>query len=415
MGLPDRSSLQRAVFGLTIASAIAPLCSIAASHALLAVSFILLLVMRERLRFPPIKLPLALFLGGTVLSLLLSGHVAAGWPQVRKFYVFVLVLLCLATVVRSLEGVRGLVLLWIAAATCSALWGLGQFGRRFLAANRPGVNPYNELVGDRITGFMSLWMTFAGQLMIVLLMLLAFLMFSPERARLWRILTPCALILFLALILALTRGPWLGAAAGLAFLLWQWNRKWLLALPVLAVVGFLLAPSAVHDRVASLVRPRSELDSNRHRLVLWRTGLGMVKAHPWFGLGPEQVGVQFDRYVPADIPRPLPWGWRRHLHNIYLQYAAERGIPVLLVFLWMVGRVLRDFRRAAAGQPTGLGSAKAVLAGCIAGIIAVLVAGLFEHNLGDSEMLQMFLTLIAIGYTAAAPAPSLQQAPSPSS
>jgi hypothetical protein len=31
-------------------------------------------------------------------------------------------------------------------------------------------------------------------------------------------------------------------------------------------------------------------------------------------------------------------------------------------------------------------------------MVAVLVAGLFEHNLGDSEMLQVFLTLIAIGY-----------------
>mgnify|MGYP001229609436 CR=1 FL=1 len=105
----------------------------------------------------------------------------------------------------------------------------------------------------------------------------------------------------------------------------------------------------------------------------------MIKAHPWFGLGPEQVGEQFDRYVPAGFPRPLPWGWRRHLHNVYLQYAAERGVPVLLAFLWLMARVLRDFHRAAARAPAGRGQARALLEGATSAIIAVLVAGLFER------------------------------------
>ena len=63
----------------------------------------------------------------------------------------------------------------------------------------------------------------------------------------------------------------------------------------------------------------------------------MIRAHPWFGLGPEEVKLQFNSYVPPDIPRPLPEGWYGHLHNIYLQYAAERGIPTMLLMLWMLG------------------------------------------------------------------------------
>lgn len=402
MNPEHRNALRRSVFCLTLASAVAPLCSIAASHVLLGVSFLGLLVLRERLRFPPIKLPLALFFGGTVLSLLLSGHVVAGWPQVRKFYVFFLVLVLIATVFRTLGSVLDLVMWWTAGATCSALWGLEQFRERFAVAERAGGSLYEGLVLNRITGFMSLWMTFAGELVVVLLMLAAFLAFAPDRRTRWRPLAGCALVMALALVLALTRGPWFGMAAGSVYLLWQWKRKALLALPVLAVVGFLAAPSAVRDRVSSIARPHSKYDSNQHRIVLWRTGLEMVKAHPWFGVGPEQVDNQFDRHVPADVPRPLPWGWRRHLHNIYLQYAAERGVPVLLVFLWLVGKVLWDFRKAADKLPPGLSAPKAVLHGCIAAIIGVLVAGFFEHNLGDSEVLQMFLTVIAIGYVARA-------------
>ena len=55
----------------------------------------------------------------------------------------------------------------------------------------------------------------------------------------------------------------------------------------------------------------------------------MIEAHPLLGLGPEEPHYQFDQYLPPDVTVPAP-GWYGHLHNIYLQYAAERGIPVML-------------------------------------------------------------------------------------
>jgi len=41
-----------------------------------------------------------------------------------------------------------------------------------------------------------------------------------------------------------------------------------------------------------------------------------------------------------------------------------------------------------------------VLHGTIAVIIGILVGGLFEFNLGDSEVLMMFLSVVALGYAA---------------
>jgi O-antigen ligase len=181
---------------------------------------------------------------------------------------------------------------------------------------------------------------------------------------------------------------------------WCWNRKCLLALPALVVIGYLAAPGAVRERVISAFHPHGQVDSNQHRIVTWRTGLEMIKAHPWLGLGPEQVGKQFNQYIPADIPRPLPEGWYGHLHNIYLQYAAERGIPTMLVLLWILGKVLYDFARAARKVPPGPSDARFILRGCTAAVVGMMVTGLFEHNLGDSEVLQVFLTTIAAGYVA---------------
>ena len=126
----------------------------------------------------------------------------------------------------------------------------------------------------------------------------------------------------------------------------------------------------------------------------------MIEAHPLLGLGPEQVKLQFEQYLPPNTPRPLPEGWYGHMHNIYLHYAAERGIPALLILLWMLVMMLVDFSRGLRRLPPGPDDRRFILHGAIAVVIAIMIAGCFEHNLGDSEVLTMFLVVAGCGYAA---------------
>jgi O-antigen ligase len=123
----------------------------------------------------------------------------------------------------------------------------------------------------------------------------------------------------------------------------------------------------------------------------------MIKAHPWFGLGPEIVGRDFEKYIPEDITRPLPRGWYGHLHNIYLQYAAERGIPTLLMLLWLFAATLLRWFAAVRRLPQ-FHPAAWLLHGSIAALLGMLVIGTVEHNLGDSEVLLITLTVLCLGY-----------------
>jgi putative inorganic carbon (HCO3(-)) transporter len=173
--------------------------------------------------------------------------------------------------------------------------------------------------------------------------------------------------------------------------------------PVILLLIAFLAPASIRERFSSMLKP-GKLDSNQHRIVTLRTGLQMVRAHPWFGLGLEEVGLQFNRYVPPDIPRPLPDGYYGHLHSIYLQYAAERGIPTMLLMLWMLGQILWDCLRRIRRLPPGRSDLKFVLHGAVAVVIATLIAGCFEYNLGDSEVLTMFLVVVGCAYAAMATA-----------
>ena len=191
-------------FYLSAASAISILFSIAVSQILLALGVVALLLSGvARVRFPPILLPLGLFMAGTLISLLLSADPAAGRPQARKFFVFLIIMVVYSTA-RTLARVRGIILVSTAIVSFSAVWRFRSI--RGQVAARPALSDARftpTTPSERITGFMSHWMTLGGQEMIVVLMAAALLFFSFERR--WK--------------------PWLVPAVGVIL------ARWLSALP----------------------------------------------------------------------------------------------------------------------------------------------------------------------------------------
>src|SRR4051812_9525769 len=395
----SRPKWKRAAYVLALGSITTILFSIALSQMLLGLAIVALLVSGTELRFPPVRTPLALFVLLTVVSLLLSGDPVHGLPQIRKFYVFA-TLPVVFSAFQTIETLETTVIIWSSIAFLSALRSGLQYLHRYHLAEEQYAYNYGFFLDGRFTGFASHWMTFGGEQMIVLLMLLASLLFCPpSKPRRWFAFSVAA-VLWASTVLGLTRSIFLlGLPAGCLYLLWNWKRTTALLLPALVIVELLLGPVQVRERVVSAVKPHEELDSNAHRILTRRVGWAMIRKHPWFGLGPEQVGRQFTRYLPSGTPQPLPKGFYGHLHNIYLQYGAERGIPALAALLWFVGRVLRDFYRGAR-QYQYVPELQFALHGGIAVIIAILVEGSFEHNLGDSEILTLFLAVIGLGYVA---------------
>jgi O-antigen ligase len=378
-----------------LGSAAAAMVSVAISQSLLGVALGCLLLSRRAWRLPMGFPWFCLFAGWTVLSLLLNGDPLGGLPQIRKLYVWLL-LFVLVTTLRSASDFKLLLFSWVGLSSLAALRGLWQFNVKWQAATQAGTDFYQGYVGSRITGFMSHWMTFSSQLLFGLLAAAALLLLAQLSPRVRLALAAASLLLATALLLAITRGVWIAAAAGGVYLLFVWRRWTVLALPALAVLLFFFGPEVIRTRLTSLVRPRGQTDSNLHRVVTWRTGVEMIKANPIIGVGPEQVGRRFMSYVPQDVSKPLPEGWYGHLHNFYLQFSAERGIPAalfLLLFLLAQARHWISRFRAPVMPEWAFHTAMALL-------IGVMITGLFEHNLGDSEVLA--LTLGALGGAEAA-------------
>lgn len=390
---PTEERGARTAFALTFASAATIMVSIAASQILMGAALAVALLSRQRLRIPPFFRPILLFLVITVIADLASGDPRAGLPQIRKIYVFTIAVLAYAFL-RSTSQIAALIAAWTALAFSSAVLGLRQFLARLEEGQRLHWNIYEYVLDKRMTGFASHWMTFGGEQMIALLMLTSLLLFGrPGRWKLAGWVVWC--VIAVSLVLGMTRSVYLlGFPAGLIWLLWKRRKIFACLVPLLFLAGLLAVSGHVRERIVSAVHPHGEVDSNGRRIIMARVGWAMIRAHPFLGIGPEQPGLQFANYLPPDVPRPLPKGWYGHLHNFYLQYAAERGLPALFVLLWAILRVARSCIRA--GHNAGIDRAW-ILHGTVAVILGVLAEGLFEHNLGDSEVLTMFLTVLACG------------------
>jgi O-antigen ligase len=191
-----------------------------------------------------------------------------------------------------------------------------------------------------------------------------------------------------ALLLSRTRNAWLGAICGLALIALLRAPRALL--PLAAGIAVMLLVPQVRSR---LIIDPAIVD----RFYMLQAGFDMIRDKPVFGQGPGMVQAMYARYRwPEAVTSEAP-----HLHDNFIQIAAERGLPCLLFWLWLMFLLFRDSWRAARAAPPGLAvcgrAALAVLA-------AVMVAGAFEYSFGDSEVLMFTLLVSALPYVGPGPA-----------
>jgi O-antigen ligase len=204
---------------------------------------------------------------------------------------------------------------------------------------------------------------------------------------------PAWLAGLLALGLTSVRGAWLGFAAGVAGAALGLRRRWLvLAALVLVLAGALVVEPGLLRRLKTVGDIAD--DTTRDRLAMLDAGLGLAIAHPLTGIGPGQVKNVYPTVASAEALRRST----SHLHNTPLQIVVERGLPGLAAWLaiWVgfFGASWRVFRRI----PPADEESRALVLGSMAAIAAFLVAGLFEYNFGDTEVLLVALAVMALPF-----------------
>ena len=375
----ERLGLEQAGVLALFAMAGAVQFSIAAAQILLAIALlcwiILLVVRRERFDAPSFFWPLLAYGAATLVSAALSPDPRASLAGPGKQLVLFLLV---PLVFRFVNAHRGHTLLTvvITCAAVSAVFGIVQYG----------ILHYDNL-GQRPQGTLGHWMTYSGLLMIVIGVAAARVLFGRSD-RTWALLVLPAL--GVAVAVTFTRGAAVGACAAIAMLFAMKDFRLFAIVPILAAVFIMVAPGQISKRYASMFNMNDP--TVRDRVTMLHIGERMIAAHPLTGVGPNMVQrlyVDFrgsDSLVgPDGVTHINP-----HLHNDFLQIAAERGLPALALWLWFVVALLRDL------WTRFNGAQRALAASAVATVVALLTAGLFEYNFGDSEVLMLFLTIVTL-------------------
>jgi O-antigen ligase len=266
----------------------------------------------------------------------------------------------------------------VAAAFGLAVW--GQHGASF---------------AHRARGFSGHYMTYAGMLLLALPVALGVALRAREARWRWSAAAVAVLALS-ALAATYTRSAWLGLFASGAVLLGFTWPPGLVGLAAAGVAAWFLAPGAFGERLRSSFDPTNAW--NRERWLMWQAGLAMWRDHPLTGVGLMDLHALYDRYR-------LPGATERvgHLHNAFVQILATTGAIGLAAFAWLVAMLLRS---PAAGlvrqlrERRGDGVADGLRLGVLAALVGFLVAGAFEWNFGDEELLYPLFTLAGLAWAA---------------
>lgn len=335
----------------------------------------------------PLDLPAFGWLAALVLAALFAMDRAASLPRITKGLMPLLVGLAAFHTADRGRGRRALAI-YLGVSALVAMLGLGIWVEQ------------GHTYAARARGFAGHYMTFAGQLLLEIPVALGVALTARERRWRWGA-AATAVIGFAALAVTFTRSAWVGLFVAFALLLGAVLPWGLVALGALAVAAWVFAPGAWHARLHSIADPANGW--NRERVIMWRAGLRMFLDHPFTGVGLQDLKPLYLVYRSSASTEVVG-----HLHNVPVQIAATMGVVGLAAFAWLYGSLVRAASAALApgrGFATRLraeGLAAGVRLGVTAALAGFLVAGLFEWNFGDEELLYQLYTLVGIAWASRA-------------
>ncbi len=185
----------------------------------------------------------------------------------------------------------------------------------------------------------------------------------------------------LAFLLTLSRGGFVALVLVGIFWFFQERRKGRALVFALAAltVGVFFAPERYRERILTLQNFQTDV-SLSHRFQEAQAALLMIRDHPFFGVGFENMPDNYARYVTPIVGREA-----RAAHNLYLNLAADIGLIGFAVFVWIIVVSWRSLRRAARLNSSGdwLGYAGRMIS---LGFVGYLAASIFVSNLMEKEL-----------------------------
>jgi hypothetical protein len=203
------------------------------------------------------------------------------------------------------------------------------------------------------------------------------------------------LVFGVALLMTLTRASWLAFAFGcvveLLFFVKHWSRN--VIIPAILIVAIAGTSLAMHRwRSTGIINLNDPGDD--YRVLMWRDGIRLIAAHPWFGVG---MNVVRDAPSKFDLAAVKKYGVLLHFHSTPIQIGVESGLLVLAAWValmaayWLM--LMRLVGQAGdSGDPFPHGLSLGIL-GATSGF---LMTSVVHYDYGDSVVVFLFWFLAGL-------------------
>lgn len=236
------------------------------------------------------------------------------------------------------------------------------------------------------------YMTTGGLKMMISLLLVPHIIDKKTERKKRIFFASVFLPIFAALILTNTRSAWLGFVAGIFVLSILEYRRLFAVLVVLLALFFAFAPQQQIDRAKSIIDLHDP--SNYGRLNMWSTGITIWKDYPLLGTGDIDLHTLYDKYKQQGDTE-----YGGHLHNNFVQILVTLGAVGFFIVLTLWGAILfQEFKIFRFVYKETI--LKNSTLGALAIFVGFLVAGMFEWNFGDHEI--MVFVWFSVGIALAA-------------
>jgi O-antigen ligase len=340
---------------------------------------------------PQLWWPLAL-LAWSLVALHSAADSVLAVKEVAQLAAAIVFACLILAVSRSLGDLRVVLGGLVVAATGIVAVGLVSGG-----ASRVSQSFSGATVQGRLSGSFS-QPNQLGSFCALALLLAVGLIFGARTRRVRLLVAAAAAVIFTGLILSFSRGAWIGTAVGTLYLLLRLPqaRRALVAIsvPVVAVVVLTGSYASARPELqvvklrAAAITARSPYDQ---RSAIWAEAAREVRDSPLTGVGPANFPVASTRAASASSTVAA-----RHAHNIWLNWAAEAGIPAALLLIGFAVVLGTTARRAGlAARRGGDVRRDAVIAGIVAALLSVVVQGEVDYTLTNA--VNMFSVWAVIG------------------
>lgn len=185
-----------------------------------------------------------------------------------------------------------------------------------------------------------------------------------------------------ALLLTFSRGGWLGLIFAVGIFALLIKRDLIIKLIPLGIVGIFFLPSSIMMRIKSIGSLSDS--SNFYRFQIWENSINIVKDFfvTGVGLGFESFRSISSLYIKDFSPY--------HAHNTYLELMIEIGVLGLILFIWLLGKLLKDIRHQKMSQD------KIFTVAIFSGISGLFIHGVAEHILYNPKIIFQFWLMIGL-------------------